>query len=57
MAVCLGASLDRAFGLSCCGGDGLLWVGPGLEGGEDGIELALQIGKVRLKGGGSLFTP
>lgn len=41
MAVCLAASLDRAFGFSCCGCCGLLWVGSGLEGGEDSIELAL----------------
>lgn len=57
MAVCLVSSLDRAFGLSSCGGGGRLWVGSGLKGGEDGIKFALEIGKVRLKGGGSLFTP
>ncbi|KAJ4209051.1 hypothetical protein NW767_000963 [Fusarium falciforme] len=57
MAICLARSLDRAFGLSSCGGGGRLWVGSGLEGGEDGIKLALEIGKVRLKGGGSLLTP
>lgn len=34
-----------------------MWVGSGLEGSEDGIKLALKIGKVRLKGGGSLLTP
>lgn len=57
MAICLSATLDRAFGLSTCGRSGRLWVGSGLEGGEDGIKLALEIGKVRLKGGGSLLTP
>lgn len=57
MAVCLAPGLDRGFGLSSRGGGGRLWVGSGLKSGEDGIKLALESGKVRLKGGGSLLTP